>query len=89
MSSPYVLVLYYSRYGATRKLAQLIARGVEEITGVEARIRTVPAVSPTIEASEAPIPEEGALSIAAWKTWNTVVDWWLVALPGSDKWHPL
>lgn len=61
MSSPYVLVLYYSRYGATRKLAQLIARGVEEITGVEARIRTVPAVSPTIEASEAPIPEEGAL----------------------------
>lgn len=61
MSTPYVLVLYYSRYGATRKLAQLIARGVEDLGGVEARIRTVPAVSPTIEATEARIPEEGAV----------------------------
>jgi NAD(P)H dehydrogenase (quinone) len=61
MSTPYVLVLYYSRYGATRKMAQLLARGVEESSGVEARIRTVPAVSPTTEATEASIPEEGAL----------------------------
>lgn len=61
MSTPYILVLYYSRYGATRKLAQLVARGVEELSGVEARIRTVPAVSPTTEASEAVIPEEGAV----------------------------
>ena len=37
MSLPYVLVLYYSRSGATEKMAQLIARGVEEIPGVEAR----------------------------------------------------
>ena len=42
MSEAYVLVLYYSRHGATEKLAQHIARGVEQ-AGVEARLRTVPA----------------------------------------------
>lgn len=57
---PYILVLYYSRYGATAKMAQLIARGVEEVNGIEARIRTVPAVSTTIEATEPTIPAEGA-----------------------------
>lgn len=58
---PYVLVLYYSRNGATRKLAQVIARGVEQVNGVEAIIRTVPAVSTNIEATEPEIPEEGEL----------------------------
>lgn len=57
---PYILVLYYTRFGATEKMAQLIARGVEEITGIEARIRTVPSVSPTTEATEDSIPEHGA-----------------------------
>ena len=61
MSLPYVLVLYYSRYGATEKMAQLIARGVEEIQGVEARVRTVPPVSPDTEASEPTVPESGAI----------------------------
>lgn len=56
---PFVLVLYYSRQGATRKLAQQIARGVEQVNGIEARIRTVPAVSTNIEASEPAIPAEG------------------------------
>lgn len=56
---PYVLVLYYSRYGATAKMAQLICRGVESITGIEARLRTVPPVSPTCEATSETIPEEG------------------------------
>ena len=60
-SRPYVLVLYYSRHGATAKMAQHLARGVEEIGGIEARLRTVPAVSPNTEASEAAIPEQGAL----------------------------
>ena len=61
MSLPYVLVLYYSRYGATEKMAQLIARGVEEIQGVEARVRTVPPVSPDTEVSESTVPESGAI----------------------------
>lgn len=60
MSKPYVLVLYYSRYGATAKLAQYIARGIEHCEGIEARIRTVPPVSPTCDAVDKPIPEEGA-----------------------------
>ena len=42
MDSPYVLVLYYSRYGATEKMAQLLARGIEQVSGIEAKVRTVP-----------------------------------------------
>ena len=61
MSSPYILVLYYSRYGATEKMAQLIARGVEQVNGIESRIRTVPSVSPDTAASEDPIPDSGAV----------------------------
>ena len=55
----YILVLYYSHYGATRKLAELIARGIEE-SGLEARLRTVPNVSPTCEATDKKIPDAGA-----------------------------
>jgi len=55
-----ILVLYYSRHGATRKLAQLIAQGVESVAGCDARLRTVPAVSTVTEASEPDIPSEGA-----------------------------
>jgi NAD(P)H dehydrogenase (quinone) len=58
---PYVLVLYYSRGGTTAKMAQAIAQGVELITGIEARIRTVPAISANCEATEASIPDEGAI----------------------------
>ena len=61
MPLPYVLVLYYSRYGATAKMAQLINRGVERQTGIEARLRTVPAVSPDTAATEAEIPDAGAI----------------------------
>ncbi|MGB0203909.1 MAG: NAD(P)H:quinone oxidoreductase [Neptuniibacter sp.] len=60
MSNPYVLVLYYSRHGATRDMAKYIARGVEQ-SGIEARVRTVPAVSANCEATEPQIPEQGAL----------------------------
>jgi NAD(P)H dehydrogenase (quinone) len=56
----YILVLYYSRNGSTAKMAQQIARGVEEITGIEARLRSVPAVSSVCEATEAAIPDSGA-----------------------------
>ena len=56
---PYVLVLYYSRFGATQQLAQHIARGVEMIDGIEARVRTVPAVSATTEQTSPAVPAEG------------------------------
>jgi NAD(P)H dehydrogenase (quinone) len=55
----YLLVLYYSRYGATAEMARQIARGSEE-AGLEARLRTVPAVSTVCEATEDSIPESGA-----------------------------
>lgn len=55
-----ILVLFYSRHGSTRQLAQLIAQGIESVSGCEARIRTVPAVSTVIEASEPAIPNDGA-----------------------------
>lgn len=61
MTRPYVLVLYYSRNGATRDMAMQIARGVEQLAGMEARLRTVPTVSPNTEASEATVPDEGAI----------------------------
>tara|TARA_R110001599_G_scaffold171353_1_gene362454 strand:- start:468597 stop:469202 length:606 start_codon:yes stop_codon:yes gene_type:complete len=55
-----VLVLYYSRHGATRKLAELIAQGIDSVAGCEARLRTVPAVSTVIEATAPEVPSEGA-----------------------------
>jgi len=58
--SPYILVLYYSHYGETQKMAQLVARGVETIGKFEARVRTVPRVSTLCEATEAAIPQQGA-----------------------------
>lgn len=61
MSQPYVLVLYYSRHGKVAKMAQLIARGVERVTGIEARIRTVPPVSANTEATMPAVPESGAV----------------------------
>jgi NAD(P)H dehydrogenase (quinone) len=54
-----VLVLYYSRNGSTAELARHVARGVESVAGVRARIRTVPGVSPVTETTEAPVPESG------------------------------
>ncbi len=55
-----ILVLYYSRDGSVARMAQLLARGVEEVKGAEARIRSVPAVSPVCEATEAAVPKQGA-----------------------------
>ncbi|GGO75725.1 NAD(P)H dehydrogenase (quinone) [Marinobacterium nitratireducens] len=57
---PYLLVLYYSRNGATRAMAQQIARGAEQ-AGIEARLRTVPPVSTVCEATSDSIPAEGDL----------------------------
>ena len=55
-----ILVLYYSRYGAVKQMAQYVARGIESVPGMEARIRTVPPVSPTTEATDPSVPESGA-----------------------------
>jgi NAD(P)H dehydrogenase (quinone) len=54
-----ILVLYYSRYGATAKMAQQVCRGIESINGMRARLRTVPAISAVCEAVEDNIPESG------------------------------
>lgn len=59
--TPYILVLYYSRTGSTLEMAKHIARGVEQVSGIEARLRTVPAVSTVIETTEATIPASGAI----------------------------
>ncbi len=55
-----ILVLYYSQHGATRQMAQLIARGVETVSGVRARLRTVPDISSNCEATSLAIPNSGA-----------------------------
>lgn len=55
-----ILILYYSRHGAVKQMAQYIARGVESVPGAEALIRTVPPISTTIEAIDPPIPDSGA-----------------------------
>jgi NAD(P)H dehydrogenase (quinone) len=54
-----ILVLYYSRYGATRELALAIAHGVDSVAGMQARVRTVPPVSTICEATQPDIPTEG------------------------------
>ncbi|MFK2878849.1 NAD(P)H:quinone oxidoreductase [Rhodanobacter hydrolyticus] len=55
-----VLVLYYSRNGHTAQLARLIARGIEEVPGMRARLRQVPPVAPVTETAQPPVPDEGA-----------------------------
>ena len=55
-----ILVLYYSRTGSTAQLARLVARGIEEVPGMRARLRQVPPVAPVTETAQPPEPEEGA-----------------------------
>jgi NAD(P)H dehydrogenase (quinone) len=55
-----ILVLYYSRNGKTAQLARLVARGVEEVAGFSARLRSVPPVAPVTETSAPPEPDDGA-----------------------------
>jgi NAD(P)H dehydrogenase (quinone) len=61
MAEPFVLVLYYSRHGATAAMAGEVARGIERVSGISARLRTVPAISANCEQSEEEIPAEGPL----------------------------
>ncbi len=55
-----ILVLYYSRNGAVREMAQLIARGVGQVPGALARLRTVPPVATVVETAAPPVPDSGA-----------------------------
>lgn len=55
-----ILILYYSRHGATAALARQIGRGVEGVAGVQARLRTVPPVSPETRALKPEVPDQGA-----------------------------
>ena len=57
---PEILVLYYSRGGSVARLARQIARGVGEVEGMAARLRTVPPVAPITEVAAPPEPEQGA-----------------------------
>jgi len=54
-----ILVLYYSLHGQTAQMARQIARGVEEVNGARARLRTVPPVSNGLSATTAAVPDEG------------------------------
>ncbi len=56
---PFILILYYSRYGATAGMAECVARGVESIEGMESRVRTVPSISPNNAKTEPDIPSSG------------------------------
>jgi NAD(P)H dehydrogenase (quinone) len=55
-----VLVLYYSATGAVRTLAQSVARGIDSVENMHARVRTVPKVAPVVEATAPPVPDSGA-----------------------------
>ncbi len=57
---PDILVLYYSRYGAVAEMANHVARGIEKVNGMHARLRTVPAVAPQIEVAAPAVPPSGA-----------------------------
>ena len=54
-----ILVLYYSRHGSTRALAEAIAQGIESVDGAQARVRTVPAVSTVCEVTQPDVPDSG------------------------------
>jgi NAD(P)H dehydrogenase (quinone) len=54
-----ILVLFYSRKGATAELARQVCRGIESVAGARARLRTVPAVAAVIEAPQPAVPAEG------------------------------
>ena len=55
-----ILILYYSHRGSVRALAERIARGIESVPGMQARLRTVPKISTICEATEGKVPDNGA-----------------------------
>lgn len=61
MPEPYILILYYSRQGATAAMANEIAKGITTLRSIAVKIRTVPAISANSEQTESDIPESGHL----------------------------
>jgi len=59
-NEPYILVLYYTRSGATRLMADLITRGINSVGNISAMLRTVPNISANTEQTESTVPESGA-----------------------------
>ncbi len=57
---PEILIVYYSRNGSVAQLARHVARGVEEVAGMQARLRSVPPVAPTTQNAQPPVPDAGA-----------------------------
>lgn len=55
-----ILVLYYSRHGSLRAMAQQVARGIESVQPMRARLRTVPEVAPETQTATPPVPASGA-----------------------------
>jgi len=55
-----ILIVYYSRSGSVAQLARHVARGVEEVAGMQARLRSVPPVATVTQTAQPPEPEEGA-----------------------------
>jgi len=60
-----ILVLFYSATGSVRRLADAVARGVESVDGMRARVRTVPKVAPVTEKAAPAVPPEGAPYVEA------------------------
>ena len=60
-----ILVLYYSRGGSVARLARQLARGVEEVPGMQARLRTVPPMTTVTQQAAPPVPEDGAPYVQA------------------------
>lgn len=58
---PNILVLYYSSHGSVAAMAEYMVRGIEQVAGVHAKLRTVPSVSSTVEETASPIPDTGPL----------------------------
>ncbi|MCG8433028.1 MAG: NAD(P)H:quinone oxidoreductase [Gammaproteobacteria bacterium] len=54
-----ILVLFYSRHGATAEMANYVCRGIEDVNGMQARLRSVPPVSTVCEAVQNDIPDSG------------------------------
>ena len=57
---PEILILYYSRRGAVGEMARLVARGVEQVPGAGARLRTVPQIASATAVAQPAIPDAGA-----------------------------
>ena len=55
-----ILIVYYSRNGSVAQLARHVARGVEEVAGMQARLRSVPPVAAATQVAQPPVPEDGA-----------------------------